>query len=1037
MGVRICLTGRVRVDADGAPSDGGLGRLGALALAYLATERHRPASHDELAEVLWGDELPGSWQTSLRGIISRLRAVFAAAGLAPIAVLTSSHGCYQLHLPDDAVVDVEAAMASVEEAEEQLREGRPEVAIEAATAAADVAAAQFAPGARGLWAEKRQTELRDLHVRALDVLAEACSVSGRYQAAVRAAEEAVTLEPLREPAYRRLMGVHAAAGNRGEALGAYERCRRVLAEELGVTPSASTESLYLSLIQDEAPPHEAAAGSRRPDAPRSRLPATSFVGGEERVGQVKRLLDGSRLVTLTGPGGAGKSRLALEAATELAGSYPGGVHLAELAALSDPDLLPQHLLSASGLPEEAGRAAERTLADHLGGQARLLVLDNCEHLVGACAELADLLLRCCPDLRVLATSREVLGVHGETRWPVPALSTPDAATIALDGVVTTEAARLFLDRARSARPGFDVDEADALALAQLCRRLDGLPLALELAAGRAGVLSLAEMAARLDDRFGLLAAGPRQAPPRHRSLRAALDWSHESLSEKQRALFARLSVFWAGLTIDAAEWVGTGTGTVEAGDVLELLADLVDRSLITVEHRGGTTRYRMLETVRQYGRERLAEAPEQLEDALTLHLEWATHLAEAAGARLTGPEQGDWLRRLDDAHDDLQAGLRWALAATGPPSPGPSMALRLAAALGRYWELRGQLGQGRQWLETALGQVTQAPPLLRARALTAAAILAQGQGDYDQARSLYQEALVICRAAGDRGAMATVLHGLGNVAALQGDLGEARGLYEETLAVARQLGDDGAVAASLTNIGAVAHNQGDLHTARYYFEQSLELVRRQGDQDRTALVVGNLGYLAFQEGDYPAARSLYEESLSARRDLGDAQGTVSALCNLGYLALVEGDHDEARRSLEESLALARETGDRYWTMLSLLRLARVFRAQRQPDQASALDREAMALVSGLGAKRAIAEWLEGMASTAVDSGAFHRAVRLLGAADSLRQGIGAPLPPRDVAAHRDQLARARQEVSDAAFHDAWEAGQAMALEAALEYAAET
>jgi predicted ATPase/DNA-binding SARP family transcriptional activator len=1038
MVVRICLTARVRVEADGTAVPVGLGRLASLALAYLAVERHRPVTHDELAEALWGEDLPQSWRTSLRGIISRVRSVLAAAGLSPSEVLASSHGCYQLHLPDSAVVDVEVADSVLAEAVEELRAGRVDLARTAAAEAVEVAAGQFVPGAGTLWAEQRQAELRAVRVHALEVLAEACSSTGSHEAAVRAAEEAVALEPLRESAHRRLLLAHAAAGNRGEALRAYQRCRDLLVHELGVNPSATTEAAYMSLLQDDVVPP---VGTRRPglDGARARVPLTSFVGRSERVGEVRRLLGSSRLVTLTGPGGVGKSRLAVE----LADSFPGGAYLVELAPLSEPDLLTRHVLSAVGLREEPGRDDMDTLTAHLAGVDSLLILDNCEHLVTGCAELADVLVRSVPDLRVLATSREPLGVPGETRWVVPPLSTPDSGAVGVEAVAASEAARLFVDRARSVRPGFAVTDADADALAQVCRRLDGLPLALELAAGRLSVLSLREIAVLLDDRFTLLASGPRRAPARHRSLRAVLDWSYEALPKQERRLFACLSVFWTGFSLDSAEWLA-GDDEAETGSVLDLLADLVNRSLLTAEDHGGVTRYRALETIRQYGRERLAEVAEQMESALTRHLEWATRLAEEAGAHLAGPDQALWLRRLDETYDDLQAALRWGLS-----GPGRALAVRLAAALGRFWELRGHLTEGRQWLEAALdtpdldtpdldtpdlGGPVQAPPMVRARALIGAAILAQGQGEYASARALYQEALVICRAADDRRAMAMVLHGLGNVAALQGDLAEARALYEQTLVAARQLGDEGAVAASLTNIGAMANNQGDLEAARSCFEQSLAIVRKLGDRDQAALVVGNLGYLAFQEGHYAEARSLFEESLSARRELGDAQGVVSALCNLGYLALAEGDHGSSRRLLEESLALSRDVGDRYWTMLSLLRLARVARTQGEYETAAALDREAMTLASGLGAKRAIAEWLEGMASTAASSGAFDRATSLMGAADAVRQAIGAPLPPRDVPGHEDQLALAREKIGDESFEAAWTAGRGMQLEAAMRYA---
>ncbi|HEV3497400.1 MAG TPA: BTAD domain-containing putative transcriptional regulator, partial [Actinomycetes bacterium] len=581
----------------------------------------------------------------------------------------------------------------------------------------------------GPWVERRQGELREVQLRALEVQADADAAVADWAGALRAAEEVVAVEPFRESAYLRLMHAHAGAGNRGEALRAYERCRRVLSEELGVSPSPPTEAAYLALLgvepdaSPEPPPSE-------PPGPVSNLPLqlTRLVGRDEELAAVEKALSGTRLLTLTGTGGVGKTRLAIAAAAEVAAEFADGAFLVELAPLADADLLPQQVLAALGLREEAGQSPAGTLAAHLRSRHLLLVLDNCEHLVGPAAVLAEGLLRTCPRLTVLATSREPLGVPGEATWRVPSLSTAGATA-------------LFTERARAVRPDFTVDEAAAPVVAHLCRRLDNIPLAIELAAARTIALSVEEIAERLDDRFRLLSGGARTAVPRQQTLRAMVDWTYGSLSDLERRVFDRLAVFGSTFDVAAAEQVVAGDG-VEEGDVVDVLTALVNKSLLVAERpaAGGVTRYRLLETMRHYARERLAESG-QAAAVRARHLARAVAMAQAAEAELDGPDQAAVLDRLEGEHDDLRVALAWGTSG-GDAEP----ALRLATALGRFWEVRGHLSEGRSWLEAALsaGGGGDAPGL-RAVALNGAAVLAQHQGDYAAAQGLYEHSLALRR----------------------------------------------------------------------------------------------------------------------------------------------------------------------------------------------------------------------------------------------------------------------------------------------------
>ena len=1034
MALRITLAGRVEMDAAGEPVDTNrLGSLGRLALAYLVTERARPVPRDELADVLWGEDLPRTWETSVRVVVSKLRAVLADAGLEPSEALVTHAGCYQLRLPAGAIVDVEEAASSLQRASALLAGGGSAgEARAAAETTAAIAARHFLPGAAGEWVARRQAELGDLRARALEVVSEAAAAQGEWPAAILAAEEAVALEPLRESAYLRLLSAHAGAGNRAEALRAYERARVLLVEELGMDPSPPLQAAYLALLVDEplaADPSPAAAARPAPALP---APLTSFVGRAGAIAEVQRLLGTTRLLSLTGTGGLGKTRLALRIAADEAAADPRSVALVELGPLSDPALVPQQVLAGLGLGELPGRTPLETVIDHLRARPVLLVLDNCEHVLASAASVASSLLGACPDLRILATTREPLRVAGETVWRVPTLSVPEAgAAPAPADVEEYEAVRLFLDRARAVRPDLSVTDDDVPVLVSLVRRLDGIPLALELAAGRVGVLSIAELGEHLHDRFRLLAGGSRSSPERHQTLRAAVDWTYDSLPADEAMLFDRLSVFASAFTLGAAEAVCAGDG-LAGGEVLGLLSALVDKSMVVAEH-GAVTRYRLLETMRGYGQERLAEDPAAEQARRAAHLAWAAALAVEAEPALRGPEQVRWLEVLERVLDDVRAAVVWGVSQGDGPA---EEALGMAAALERFWEVRGYLSEGRRSLEALLGAAAGegADAQVRAKALRAAAILAQRQGDYEPARALHTESLALAEKAGEPRAVAAAVHGLGNLAALQGDFVAARDHFSQALAIGRDLDDDNVVAAALTNLGTVSFNTGVFEEAWAYSEESLAVRRRMGDRHGIAMVTGNLAYQAFQRGDHPVARTMYAESLALQRDLGDRPGIANSLVNLGYLALSEGDLAGATRLLEESLALAGELGDKYGAALSLLRLAKVARAEGDFDRASSLDGRALTLASAIGAKRALAEGLEGSARPAVAQGGFRRALVLLGAAQAVRDELGAPLPPAEQPGREADLAAAREALGDADAGAAWEEGRGLPLEDAVRLA---
>jgi predicted ATPase/transcriptional regulator with XRE-family HTH domain/Tfp pilus assembly protein PilF len=715
---------------------------------------------------------------------------------------------------------------------------------------------------------------------------------------------------------------------------------------------------------------------------------SSFIGREQAQRAVCGLLERTPLVTLVGPGGVGKTRLALAVAETLMDAYPDGVWLVELAAMSDPALVPGAVLVALGLREESGLSALATLTSYLKDRRLLLVLDNCEHLIAACAALADTLLRGHPHTRILATSREGLEVAGEMLYRVPSLSAPNPRHLpAVDLMPAYEAVRLFVARAQARGTGFTLTAQNAVAVAQICARLDGIPLAIELAAARVGALPAETIAARLDDSFRLLTGGPRTVLPRQQTLRAALDWSHDLLSLPEQVLLRRLAVFAGGWPLDAAEQI-CADEVILREDVMGLFSALTNKSLVLLEEGSGHPRYRLLETVRQYARERLDGAGEtaQLGDQ---HLAWCVWLAEQAEPRLLGAEQEVWLGRLEQEHDNLRAALAWA----GEQRAG-ELALRLAGALWRFWSIRGYLREGRQWLELALAIEGTDAPQARALALNGSGNLANSQGNYTRTAALHAEALALQREVGDRQGIAGSLNNLGNVAYQQGDYTRAATLFAESLALRRELGDTPGIARSLNNLGGVAYKQGDFARAIALQEEALALERALGDTYSVAALLNNLGEVVSLQGDYTRAASLFAESLALKRELDDKEGIVYSLHSLATVMYLQGDYRRTVTLLHEAMLLLQEIEARGLLPDSLEILAWVVRAQKQPE----------------------------------------RAARLGGAAEIQRELLGVPLPPELQDDHARAVRGMRDTLGEGAFAVAWDEGRALSLDQAISLA---
>lgn len=928
--VEVSLTGEVAIRVDGAPRVGRdsscpVGPLAQVALACLVLQRDRLTPREELAEVLWDDCPPNTWRSALRGLLSRLRAALASAELGSATAITNFAGSYQLRLPPSAVVDVEAASDALARARSAVGEGAAHVARDHALHAVSGTTGEFLPGARTRWVQRERAQLHEAHVQSLELLSQAALVCGDHLQALRAAERAASLEPVRESAHLRVLSAHLAAGNRGEAIQAYHRCRQALAGELGVSPSAETEATYRRLLSEDSRELPEATPPTRTNLPAS---VDRFIDpGEPRV-RLRELLASTRLLTLTGPAGIGKSRLALETSRERLGEHPDGVWIVDLGDLTEAGRLAHELCFELGLQRAPQEDPLACLTRQLADRQLLLVLDNCERVIWAAATVTDALLRASAGLTVLATTREPLRIPGETIWPVPPLATPPDHAETLGELWDVPSVRLFAARAAAVAPDVAL-EYHAAAIARICHRLDGVPLAIELAAAHTRALDLAEIADRLHDHLGFLAGPPSAVPSRHHSLQATLDWSYDSLAPSEKDLFAQLAVFPGGFGLDAAKEVcAAGIGDLEA---------LVAKSLVSTHRSPAGTRYRMLEPVRQFAAEKLAAPAERA--ARDRFVAWAQRLAHTADGEIKGPAQQQWLARLDAEIDNLLGALAWAAA---QPRHRPT-ALRLAIALWRYWELRGHLGEGRGWLEP-LAAPAEVDPSLRAHALNAAGVLAHHQSDFTAARRLYRESLALRRELGDRTGIATSLNGLGHLSLTQGDFAEAQRVFRENLTLASALAHPNLRAACLMNLGvaeqhlaaeaphAAARHASTARARRFHYD-ALAAYRALGDDHGVALSLENLGALAASQGHDDEAAGHLHESLALRRALNDRIGICGCTSFLGELALRHGDHDAARHHLEESLTIARELGSPQRETQALDRLTRL-PCPRHGDRAS-------------------------------------------------------------------------------------------------------
>jgi predicted ATPase/DNA-binding SARP family transcriptional activator len=904
-------------------------------------------SRDQILDLLWPDLGAEAAANNFYQALHAARQALARQGQTcpPAALLPLQRQVLTLHTAGSLWVDVGAFEAAA------MTAHRTRDLADYAAALALYTGELLPEDRYEDWAAGRREALHETFLALLVGAARQQEARGDYPAAAALLVRFLAAEPAREEAHVGLMRLYALQGQRAQALRQYAHLRTLLRQELDVEPDTASQQLYHEILARQFPVGVAPATPPPPAGARHNVPAspTSFVGRTRELAEVTRLLDTVRLLTLSGAGGCGKTRLALAVAARVlaAATYPGGVWLVELAALTEPALVPRVVAAALGVREEPGRSLSATLSVALRATPTLLILDNCEHLGAACAALVGTLLGACPQLRVLATSRERLHLPGELTWPVPPLALPEVDySLSLEALARCEAVQLFLARAQLVQPDFTLTSQNATAVVEICRRVEGIPLALELAALRVPVLAVEQLAARLGDALRVLTGGDRTVAPRQQTLRATLDWSYGLLAASERRLLRRLAIFAGGWTVEAAEAIGRADDPA-AETVLDLLAHLAEKSLVLVEVHGDAVRYRMLETVRQYSEAQLRSAPEEIAPACARHAAYYLALAEQAEPALTGREQDVWLVRLEREHDNLRAALRWLLEA-GQAELG----LRLGGRLWRFWQTKGYFAEGRRWLAALLDQAgAVARSMERAKVLFGAGRLAYVQGDYPPARALLAESLTIARDWDDRELIAGALIQLGHLAFVQGDTAEARARYEESLATGRVGGWDHsewAIGIALTSLGKVAFGQDDAASGQRLYEQALAIFRQLGDTINIADARAYLGQMAFARGDLPAARARYTESLALRRAVGNRPGIANALAQLGCIATAQNDYALAGGLFTESLPLLQVTGATQDIAACLEGCAVLALALRQPAPALCLAGAAATLRVGGG-----------------------------------------------------------------------------------------
>jgi len=992
-------------------------------LAYLAVENSKH-TRDSLSAMLWPDYDQSKAFTNLRHTLWEVQQAIGEGWL------IADREMIGLNPDADMTVDVQQFEAMVARS---FAEQNVSIRVARLSDAVKLYRNHFLTGFSlkdasdfNEWAFAKSEELRHQFARALLALSDDHSALGQADLATPYARRLIALDPLNESSHRKLMQVYIQAGQHSAALKQYQTCEQILRKELGMDPQPETRELYKKIRKHEIKPVQLEKRQEK-NAVRHNIPLqlSSFIGREKEQTAIGRLISSHRLVTLIGAGGIGKTRLSLKVGEGLLDDFAQGVWFVELASLNDPTLVPQAVSAVFGIVERSENNPTDKLIHALQSQTLLLILDNCEHLIDSCALLTETLLRNCPNLKILATSREALGIEGEALYQVPSLSMPKVNQAdEADQVEEFESIRLFAERARLSASDFCLTPENSSVVTEICHRLDGIPLAIELAAARLDTLSVEQISARLNESFKLLTSNSRARLARQQTLQASISWSWNLLSESESVLLRRLSVFAGGWTLDAAEFVCSGEG-IESQDVLDLMTLLVTKSLVVVDRASpGERRYHLLEMIRQYANEKCMGTQDE-QKIRTLHLNYFLNLSTRARLELRGPSRVDWMERLNDERNNLRAALRWA------EQTDVETGLILSARLLRYWE-SADMREGTRWLEMFLRKPeTERLPSAKAHALHAYGSLLIWLQEFDKAHAIARECLALFETIDHPEGKIDALILLGNVFMFRYDPLDAEKFGGQALELARSLDDPWREATALLYLGWATRNYERMFNR---WEKSASLFRKVGDQVSLANVLGWLGQFRLLNGDLELAESYLDEAIvlwesNPRANIWDNTRLVKS-----QIHLIRGDFEQARAILEDIMITAEETGNRMSQLWVKLRMAYVALRSGNLAEAHDLLRETAQKFSQDGYTVGALFALEGMAALYVAVGKPAQAARLIGWADALRLKINDPRPNIEQADVDKIIAACLAKMGEVAFSDAYDEGRDMSLDQAYAFA---
>ena len=992
-------------------------RKGTALLAYLAVE-HGRHSRASLSALLWPDLEQSKAYKNLRQTLWDIQQSIGEGGI------TADRESIGLNDDADIGLDVSKFESCLDEVRRQS-----DISLHAAllTDSVKLYRNHFLTGFSlkdahpfNDWAFAKTEELRHQMARALVMLSDDLCALGQAEQAIPYARRLISFDPLDESSHRQMMQVYLQAGQHSAALKQYQACEQLLRKELGMDPQPETRELYKKIRKRDIKPTQV---EKRAEStlPSHNLPLqlSSFIGREKEQKSMAKLIATNRLVTLVGTGGIGKTSLALQMGHKLLNEYPDGVWFVALDSLSDPVLVSQTVAAVFDIRERSDKPILELLTHALSTKAALLILDNSEHLLDACVQLITALLQTCPGLKILATSREPLAMAGEATYRIPSLSLPEKKEVSLEKASEYEAIRMFAERAALAQSTFQLTDENIHTIAKICRKVDGIPLAIELAAARVNVLQVNEILHKLEESFQLLTNQSRTTSIRHQTLQASMDWSWGLLDETERVFLRQLSIFAGGWTLEAAQ-------AVCDGNVLELTSALVKKSLIMVQQTRQGTRYRFHEIVRQYAYQRLLESGDK-NRLHTWHLGYFLVLAEQAEQELRGPSLVGWMERLNEERNNIRIALHWA------DQIDVEAGLYLSSRLMRYWE-SANLPEGQRWLENFINKPESKDfPLARAHALSTYSWLLTWLQQFQKAYPVAEESLVLFRAAGDQHGEVDVLVSLENMFQFKDEMETAIEFGKQAVALAQSLGDRWRLANALLYLGWNYH---DLPQRFAYWEKAIDLYREVGDHITLANLLGLLGQFRVLHGDFELGEQCVEEALrlweaNRRASVWDSPRVTQSL-----IASMKGDYEQAETVLREVMIYAQERGNRMSQLWVQVRLGHVLLRAGDLTEARQILTETAQNFGKDGYTIGAVFALEGLAELFSVVGKPNYAARLIGCTDRVRERIQDPRPEFEQANVDKIMAACLAKMGEAVFSDAYDEGQKMSLEAAILYALE-